>query len=248
MFRSAIEKAGLELVVSAMPLASARLRGPGDVGKDRAESAVERVQVHVRGRITVRAAIARRSRRPARGRYRRRHSRRPIFRACSSDSTASSTVAPRTHEGTGIGLALVQELARASRRRRHGRPAQEGRGHDVHRDHSDGDGAPAAGRIGRRRHAALRRAMAPSRTSKKRFAGCPTADASAVTGARVLRRTHGRRCHPPTTDGAVSSSQMTTRTCATISDACSASTIASKPSAMAAPPLIASAPTPPISC
>ena len=49
----------------------------------------------------------------------------------------------RTHEGTGIGLALVQELARL-----HGGgvtvDSQEGRGTDFHRDDSYGHLAPAA--------------------------------------------------------------------------------------------------------
>ena len=39
-------------------------------------------------------------------------SRRPSCRACSSASTASRAQRGRTHEGTGIGLALVQELVR----------------------------------------------------------------------------------------------------------------------------------------
>ena len=46
-FRSAMEKAGLTFVVDCDELGRARIRRSGDVGKDRAQSSLERVQVHV---------------------------------------------------------------------------------------------------------------------------------------------------------------------------------------------------------
>ena len=45
-------------------------------------------------------------------RYRRRHPAEPNCRACSSASTAIEGNAGRTQEGSGIGLALVQELVK----------------------------------------------------------------------------------------------------------------------------------------
>ena len=84
------------------------------MGEDRPQPALERVQVHLRGRDRRRD----RGRRPT---ARRSSSRcatpAPAFRpqscrACSSASTASRARAAARIEGSGIGLALVQELVR----------------------------------------------------------------------------------------------------------------------------------------
>ncbi len=95
---------------TAAPLPRAGLRRPRHVGEDRSQSAVERLQVHLRGRDRV-------DLRPtADGRGARSTSATPASafpprscRVCSSASIASDARG-RTHEGTGIGLALVQEL------------------------------------------------------------------------------------------------------------------------------------------
>ena len=57
LFRSAIERAGLELVVDCEPLPEPRLRRPRDVGEGRPEPALERVQAHVRGADRRHAAL-----------------------------------------------------------------------------------------------------------------------------------------------------------------------------------------------
>ena len=49
-FRSAMEKAGLDFAVETERDPRARLRRSGDVGEDRPQSPLERVQVHVRRR------------------------------------------------------------------------------------------------------------------------------------------------------------------------------------------------------
>ncbi len=56
VFRSAIEKAGLKLMVDCPPLSRAGLRRPRDVGEDRSQSHLQRLQVHLRGRDRGQAA------------------------------------------------------------------------------------------------------------------------------------------------------------------------------------------------
>ena len=95
MFAAAAERAGLRLVVDCAAAAAAGLRRPRDVGEDRAQPAVQRVEVHVRRRrsrsgsrhVDGAAELERH-------RHRRRHRRRPSRRTCSSGSTASSARAP----------------------------------------------------------------------------------------------------------------------------------------------------------
>ena len=110
VFRAAAERSGLELRVD-VPEGELHDRGrPGDAREDPPQPALERVQVHVRGRDR-RPRAARRAGGRDRG---RRHaasaSRPPISRACSSASIASRAPPGRSHEGSGIGLALVSEL------------------------------------------------------------------------------------------------------------------------------------------
>ena len=126
-FRSAIEKAGVELVVRLRSPSSGRLRGSGDVGKDRSESAVERVQVHVRGADYRGIAIARPITSSFAWPIPASAFPRLIFRGCSSGSTASSTVAPvRTKARASVWLwsrSWLACMAAASRS-----TSQEGRG------------------------------------------------------------------------------------------------------------------------
>ena len=72
-----------------------------------------------------------------------RASRTTSCRASSSASIASRARAGRTHEGTGIGLALVQELVEAARRHDQRRERARPRQH-LHRHDSVRGGAPAA--------------------------------------------------------------------------------------------------------
>ena len=60
VFRSAMEKAGLTLVVDLPAAPGARLRRPRDVGEDRPEPALQRLQVHLRGRDRGAAGAGRR--------------------------------------------------------------------------------------------------------------------------------------------------------------------------------------------
>ena len=62
--------------------------------------------------VAVRPGADRRVRRGHGARHRHRHPRRSICRACSSGSIASRAPRGRSIEGSGIGLALVQELVR----------------------------------------------------------------------------------------------------------------------------------------
>ena len=152
----------------------------------------------------------------------------------------------RTHEGTGIGLALVQELARL-----HGGDvtvaSQEGRGTTFTVTHSHRDIAPA-GRTDRGRASA-------GVDERRRDPVRRRSAALAARGGRVDRPRAGARSRsrmpadPGVGDGSrVSWSPTTTPTCATISAAFSASTIASKSSATAAPRSIGFAAALPISC
>ena len=112
-FRSAVERAGLALVRRLPAARRAGLRRSRDVGEDRPQPALERVQVHA-SRARSRCAL-------------RRDGRRASSSRCATPASASPPhelphvferfhrvegARGRTHEGTGIGLALVQELVR----------------------------------------------------------------------------------------------------------------------------------------
>ena len=58
-FRSALERGGLALTVDCPPLPQDRLRRSRDVGEDRPEPALERLQAHLRGRRRRAPALAR---------------------------------------------------------------------------------------------------------------------------------------------------------------------------------------------
>ena len=141
VFRSAIEKAGLELVVDCDPLPE-----PVYVDREMWEKIVLNLLSNAfkftfEGRITVATAIARRSRRAARRRYRRRHSRgRPAAHVRAvPPRQAQSRPDPRRH---GHRPRPRAGAGPPPWRRRHGR--QRGRPrHDLHGDDSDGDVAPA---------------------------------------------------------------------------------------------------------
>ena len=91
VFRSAVERAGLALVVDCPPLAGAGLRRPRDVGEDRPQPALERVQVHAsRARSRSRSGARRRRRVELVRRATPASASRPTScRTSSSASTAS---------------------------------------------------------------------------------------------------------------------------------------------------------------
>ena len=126
----------------------------------------------------------------------------------------------RTHEGTGIGLALVQELARL-----HGGTvsvvSQPGAGSTFTVTMPAGSAHLPADRIATRRRTTPRRRSVRRPTSKRRCAGCRRSTAEAG-GARYHR--HGRaraaeRSRRPRRVP-VCSSPTTTPTCATMSSVC----------------------------
>ena len=99
--------------VDCPPLRRAGLRRPRHVGEDRPQPALQRLQVHLRGRDRRRAAAVDRGRRRADRCATPAPASRPrSCRGSSSGSTGSRAQRGRTHEGTGIGLALVQELVK----------------------------------------------------------------------------------------------------------------------------------------
>ena len=171
-FRSAIERGGLRFDVDCPPLAAAGLRRSRHVGEDRPQPAVERVQVHVRGRdprARWRAATGRpssRSRTPASASPRRAAA--PL-RALPPRRRARA----RARTKAGIGLALVHELVQAARRRRSTSTSKLGDGHDLHRD-DPVRRRRTCRRTGSARERAAWRAppSAPRRSSRRRCAGC----------------------------------------------------------------------------
>ena len=175
VFRSAIEKAGLRLRGRLPAAAGAGLRRPRDVGEDRPQPALQRLQVHLRGRDRGRAARRRGDavvlavrdtgigipangaaapvralppRRRARGRARTR-APASAWRWCRSWSGCTAATVQRRERGR----------ARAPRSPSRSRSA----------------GAPA----GRPHRRGARRAPRPRsarrRTSRRRCAGCPAA-------------------------------------------------------------------------
>ena len=114
----------------------------------------------------------------------------------------------RTHEGTGIGLALVQELVRAARRHRSRSTSELGTRHDVHRRDPARRRAPA-GRRDRGTRRAGDRASARGRVRcRRRCAGCP------ATPRRPPSRSPAAEPATARPSGAHPRSPTTTPTCA----------------------------------
>ena len=212
VFRSAIEHAGLAFAVDCPPLAE-----PVYVDRDMWEKIVLNLLSNAL-KFTFEGAIAVS---PPPGRRAPSSSpcadtgigiRRSEVPHSSIASTASRARAARTHEGSGIGLALVQELVRL-----HGGAVRVesvvGEGSSFTVAIPCGCGASSRDRVSARGGGLRRRRSAPRvRTSTRRSAGCPH-------GRRVRRL----RREPSTGDAPAHLSwPTTTRTCATTSVACSA--------------------------
>ena len=190
-FRSAMERAGLELRASSArrcpsrstSIATCGRRSSSTCSRTRSSSRFEGEITRVgRGAAGGRAVLAVRDT----GTGIPAHELPRLFERFHRVEGARA----RTHEGTGIGLALVQELVQAARRRARRSRARLGRGTHLHRlacrRHARtcrrADRAPAP-RPDRRRRAAP--------TSRRRCAGCPTRR----PGEPVSRQ---RRRPPPT--------------------------------------------------
>ena len=219
-FRSACERAGIRLVVDCPPLARAGLRRSRDVGKDRPQSALERLQVHPRrGRFRCVCAM-RATRRARRQRHRHRHPRRRAAAHVRALPSRGERARPQPRGQRHRPRARPGARQAARRIDRRGEPARQG--HDVQGHDSEGQRHLPAGRVTDARERPRPDGDACRMpTSPKRWAGCP-AETSAAAGSRQHART-------------AFSSPTTTRTCANTCDACSPSTTTSGGRATAGP-------------
>ena len=137
------ERAGLAPGRGLPAAARAGLRRPRHVGEDRPQPPLQRLQVHLRRARSPSACAWRRAHVELDGpRHRHRHPRRRAaarLRALPPRRDARG----RTHEGTGIGLALVQELVRAPRRHGRASRATSSEGSDLHGHDPARHGPPA---------------------------------------------------------------------------------------------------------
>ncbi len=109
VFRSAVDRAGLAFTVDCPPLPEPVYLDQGMWEKVVLNLLSNAVKYTFEG--SIRVAVRRRGRPGGRHGGRHRHRRAPTrCPACSSGSTASRTPGRRSNEGSGIGLALVQEL------------------------------------------------------------------------------------------------------------------------------------------
>ncbi len=110
-FRSLCEQAGLTLTVDCPHPRRARAARSGDVGEGGAQPPFQRLQVHARRKDHRANRAGGRVRRAHRRRHRHRHPRRRASSLFDRFHRVEGAQG-RTFEGTGIGLALVQEMVR----------------------------------------------------------------------------------------------------------------------------------------
>ena len=103
VFRSAVERAGLDVRRRLPAAARTGLHRPGDVGEDRPQPALQRPEVHLHRRDRRPAAAGGRRRAADRHRHRHRHPGRRAARGCSSGSTGSPTPAAARGRAAGSG-------------------------------------------------------------------------------------------------------------------------------------------------
>ena len=167
MFRAATDRAGIALVVERPDGAGDRARRPRDVGADRAQPRLERLQVHVRGRDP-RLAARTRAPTPCSTVADTGTGHRP-GRALAGCSSASGACAARARARTRA--AASGSRSSRSWSRLHGgssrRRASSGAGSTFTVRVPLDDGAHGAARRRRRR-------AAPRPTSRRRCAGCRT--------------------------------------------------------------------------
>ena len=154
------------------------------MGEDRPQPALQRLQVHLRGRDR-RHAAAGRARTPscACGTPARASPPRRCP-GCSSGSTGSRTRGAAPTKAAASGWRWCRSwsscTAATITRRERGRA-----GHDVHRRRAAGVGPPAARPDRREPRARLDRRRGPAPTSRRRCAGCPTRAARRDAGSEL---------------------------------------------------------------
>ena len=213
-FRSATDRAGLRLIVDTPPLSRARLCRPRHVGEDRSQSALERLQIHLRGRDRREpAGTGRRQARADGARHRHRHSRRRAAEAVRSLPPRRGRKG-RSFEGSGIGLGAGAGTRQAARRG-DCRAERDRSRHQLCRQFAAGTRPPGGGprRPGRW--------VASAATSARVLCrgGAALAAGRGRSGDMCGGAASSRAWPPPGASG--SYSPTTTPTCAPISRACS---------------------------
>ena len=212
-FESAMDGAGLVYEVRCEPLPQPVYVDPDMWEKILLNLISNALKFTFEGRIRVSLAASRTTRSCSPWKTRARASRTTSCRTSSIAFIGCKGLARAPSKGSGIGLALVHELARI-----HGGTVavkSDARGrHDLHRRHPDENDAGRRRRAARRADGARPR-RSPLRSSKRRFDGCRTPISLGPSAAAI--DAGARRDSDPTRPGRsdACSSSTTTPTCAT---------------------------------